>query len=154
MNDEKENKPNANNINHENDGYEYEDVEEEIDDPDDKNEEETENDSSTSHSHSSDGRHRRHSRKKRRIKIKKRVRVKKKTSSKRKYKKFFETLIWIILIGGFITALVVLFNTLEINDSKYKGGKKTMNEPVKHQNLNETYQLACKQNSTLNVSCI
>ena len=60
----------------------------------------------------------------RRVKIKKRIRIKKKTSSKRKYKKVFERIIWILFIVGFLTAVYILVNQLGITDEKYKPTKK------------------------------
>jgi hypothetical protein len=66
---------------------------------------------------------------KKRIKIKKKIKVRKKSST-RKYKKLIERLIWILVILGFIAALVVLVNELDINDAKYKKKKSFRSESV------------------------
>ena len=63
---------------------------------------------------------------KHRVKVKTRVRVKRKTDSKKRYKKLAEKLIWVLFIVGFVAALVVLYQQLGINDSKYKSNKRTM----------------------------
>lgn len=73
-----------------------------------------------------DGNPERRRRSKRRVKVKTRVRVKKKTDSKKKYKKLVEQLIWVLFIAGFVTALVILYQQLGINDSKYKSNKRTL----------------------------
>lgn len=154
MSDEIEDKTKVSKSNNEDDYFDNMDAEEAIDDTQEKEDSDNESDSSSAHSHSSDGRRRRHSRTKKRIKVKKRIRVKKKTSGKRKYKKFFETIIWIVLIAGFLTAIVVLFNTLELNDAKYKGGKRTMNERGIQQNRIDKNQLYTKQKSSSIVNSI
>jgi hypothetical protein len=56
----------------------------------------------------------------RRRRVRKRIRIKKKSSPKRKMKKLGERLLWILIIGGFIAALVIMVNQLNIVDEKEK----------------------------------
>lgn len=66
-----------------------------------------------------DGSHRH----RRRTRVRKRIRIKKKSNPKRKIKKILERLIWIIIIAGFITTLVILVKTLDIKDENIKKKK-------------------------------
>jgi len=56
----------------------------------------------------------------RRRRVRKRIRIKKKSSPKKKMKKLGERLLWILVIGGFIAALVIMVNQLNIVDEKEK----------------------------------
>lgn len=93
-------------------------------------------------------------RSKRRVKVKTRVRVKRKTDSKKRYKKLVEQLIWVLFIAGFVTALVILYQQLGINDSKYKSNKRTLlTVPFKPSQIAEIQYLN-KQNSNSIVMAI
>lgn len=93
-------------------------------------------------------------RSKRRVKVKTRVRVKKKTDSKKRYKKLIEQLVWVLFIAGFVTALVILYQQLGINDSKYKSNKRTqLLAPFKPGQIAEIQYLN-KQNSNSIVMAI
>lgn len=61
---------------------------------------------------------------KKRIRVRKRIRIRKKPSAKKKIKKYAERAFWIIVIGGFIAALIVMIVELDIRDEKYKKKKK------------------------------
>jgi hypothetical protein len=56
----------------------------------------------------------------RRRRVRKRIRIKKKSSPKKKLKKLGEQLLWILVIGGFIAALVIMVRQLNIVDEKEK----------------------------------
>ncbi len=61
----------------------------------------------------------------RRIKVRKRLRIRKKPSIKKKLKKIGEKAFWVIIVAGFITALIVMIVELDIRDEKYKQKKKS-----------------------------
>jgi len=60
----------------------------------------------------------------RRIKVRKRIRVRQKPSIKKKLKKFGEKAFWVLIVAGFITALVVMIIELDIRDERFKSKKK------------------------------
>jgi hypothetical protein len=62
----------------------------------------------------------------RRIKVKKKVRVRKKTDPKKKFKKYAETTFWVLVVIGFIFALITMFVELDIKDEKYKKSQKKL----------------------------
>lgn len=65
----------------------------------------------------------------RRRKVRKRIRIKKKKKKPlKKIRKFMEAAAWVIIIGGFITLLVILVKQLELQDDKAKK-KKSYAEP-------------------------
>lgn len=61
----------------------------------------------------------------RRIKVRKRLRVRQKPSIKKKLKKFAEKAFWVVIVAGFITALVIMIIELDIRDEKFKQKKKS-----------------------------
>jgi hypothetical protein len=56
----------------------------------------------------------------RKIRVRKRIRIRKKPSSKKKIKKYAERAFWILLIAGFITALIIMVIELDIRDDRLK----------------------------------
>ena len=64
-----------------------------------------------------DGNVKKRRKKRQKIKVRKKVKVKKKKSS-RKYKKLFEKIFWILVVGGFIATLVLLVRELDIFKDK------------------------------------
>jgi hypothetical protein len=63
-------------------------------------------------------------RRRRRVKIRKRIRIKQKPSTKKLIKKIAVRLFWIIIIGGFITSLIIMIIQLDVRDEKYKQQRK------------------------------
>ena len=61
---------------------------------------------------------------KKRIRVRKRIRIRKKPSAKKKIKKYAERIFWLLVIGGFIAALIVMIVELDIRDEKFKKKKK------------------------------
>lgn len=59
-------------------------------------------------------------RRRKKIKIRKRVKIKRKTSPKKRVKKTFETIIWIIVLAAFVTTLVILILQLDLNTKNKK----------------------------------
>ncbi|MGR6087446.1 MAG: hypothetical protein ACU4F9_04690 [Arcticibacter sp.] len=56
----------------------------------------------------------------RRIKIRKKVRIRKKSDPKKKLKKMMERTFWILLVVGFVTAIVIFIVESDIRDPKQK----------------------------------
>ena len=54
----------------------------------------------------------------RKVKVRKRVRVKKKSSPRKRARKLLETIIWICVIGAFITTLVMLIAQMDLKSNK------------------------------------
>lgn len=71
---------------------------------------------------------RRRSRKK--IKIRKRVKIKRKASPKKRVKKTFEMIMWIIVVAAFVTTLVILILQLDFNTKNKKIRSVGMNAAV------------------------
>ena len=71
-------------------------------------------------------------RRRRRIKVRKRVRIKKKISPRKKAKKLFETVIWIIAIFAFIATLIMLVMQLELNSKHMPKKKSGLDTPVNY----------------------
>ncbi len=61
------------------------------------------------------------------IKIRKRVKIKRKASPKKRVKKTFETIIWIVVVAAFVTTLVILILQLDLNTKNKKVRKVGMN---------------------------
>jgi hypothetical protein len=59
-------------------------------------------------------------RRRKKIKIRKRVKIKRKASPKKRVKKTFETIIWIIVAAAFVTTLVILILQLDLNTKNKK----------------------------------
>jgi cell division septal protein FtsQ len=59
-------------------------------------------------------------RRRKKVKIRKRVKIKRKATPKKRVKKTFETLIWIIVVIAFITTLVILILQLDLNTKNKK----------------------------------
>ncbi len=59
-------------------------------------------------------------RRRKKIKIRKRVKIKRKASPKKRVKKTFETIIWIIVVAAFVTTLVILILQLDLNTKNKK----------------------------------
>jgi hypothetical protein len=70
-----------------------------------------------------------HGKVRRRIKVRKKIRVRQKPSVKKKLLKLAEKLFWVIIVVGFITALIVMVVELDIQDENLKNKKKA--NPVK-----------------------
>lgn len=64
-----------------------------------------------------------HKRVRRKIRVRKRIRIRKKPSAKKKIKKYAERAFWILLIAGFITALIIMVVELDIRDDRLKKAK-------------------------------
>jgi len=60
----------------------------------------------------------------RRIKVRKKFRIRKKPSIKKKLRKMAEKTFWVLLVIGFVAALVVMIIELDIRDEKFKAKKK------------------------------
>lgn len=60
----------------------------------------------------------------RRIKVRKKIRVRKKPSVKKKLRTFAEKAFWVVIVAGFIAALIVMIVELDIKDDKFKQTKK------------------------------
>lgn len=60
----------------------------------------------------------------RRIKVRKKIRIRKKPSVKKKLRKFAEKAFWVVIVVGFIAALIVMIVELDIRDEKFKQKKK------------------------------
>ena len=56
----------------------------------------------------------------RRVKIRKKVRIRKKSDPKKKLKKMMERTFWILLVAGFVTAIVIFIVESDIRDPKQK----------------------------------
>lgn len=61
----------------------------------------------------------------RRIKVRKKIRVRKKPSVKKKLRTFAEKAFWVVIVVGFIAALIVMVVELDIKDEKFKQSKKS-----------------------------
>jgi hypothetical protein len=59
-------------------------------------------------------------RRRKKIKIRKRVKIKRKASPKKRVKKTFETIIWVIVVASFVTTLVILILQLDFNTKNKK----------------------------------
>jgi len=59
-------------------------------------------------------------RRRKKIKIRKRVKIKRKASPKKRVKKTFETIIWVIVVAAFVTTLVILILQLDFNTKNKK----------------------------------
>ncbi|MFN5323760.1 MAG: hypothetical protein ACK5C5_02480 [Bacteroidota bacterium] len=55
-----------------------------------------------------------------RIKVRKKVRIRKKSDPKKKIRKMLERLFWVVLVVGFLFALITMFVELDIKDPKQK----------------------------------
>lgn len=62
--------------------------------------------------------------KRRKIRVRKRIRIRKKSSVKKKLKKYAERAFWVLLVAAFITAVIIMFNELDIKDERLKKSKK------------------------------
>ena len=67
-------------------------------------------------------------RRRKKIKIRKRVKIKRKSSPKKRVKKTFETIIWIIVVAAFVTTLVILILQLDLNTKNKKIRSVGMND--------------------------
>ena len=67
-------------------------------------------------------------RRRKKIKIRKRVKIKRKASPKKRVKKSFETIIWIIVVAAFVTTLVILILQLDLNTKNKKIRSVGMND--------------------------
>jgi hypothetical protein len=63
----------------------------------------------------------------RKIRVRKRIRIRKKPSAKKKLKKYAERAFWVLVVVGFITALIILVMELDIRDDRYKKAKPKKN---------------------------
>lgn len=61
-------------------------------------------------------------RRRRRVRVRKRIRIKKKSDPKKKIKKLAEKVIWVVIIAGFITTIIIMMRQLDTE--KYKASKK------------------------------
>lgn len=96
---------------------------EELNDDENEFEEETEGDEEDDFEGEVIEEHLRQSGKRRRrkkIKIRKRVKIKRKASPKRRVKKTFETIIWVIVAAAFVATLVILILQLDLNTKSKK----------------------------------
>jgi len=59
-------------------------------------------------------------RRRKKVKIRKRVKIKRKASPKKRIKKTFEIIIWIIVVAAFVTTLVILILQLDLNTKNKK----------------------------------
>lgn len=59
-------------------------------------------------------------RRRKKIKIRKRVKIKRKSSPKKRVKKTFETIIWVIVVAAFVATLVILILQLDLNTKNKK----------------------------------
>lgn len=66
-----------------------------------------------------------------RVRVRKRIRVKKKRSPKKKIRKFFERVVWTIVLIGFAITLFYLLKELDLSDERYKK-KKTNSFLIKY----------------------
>ena len=66
-------------------------------------------------------------RRRKKVKIRKRVKIKRKATPKKRVKKTFETLIWIIVVVAFITTLIILVVQLDLNPKSKKSRSSSMN---------------------------
>jgi len=107
----------ANNKNSNEDENDDREGQEEFDEQDELDQEDAE-DTVSEESHRSGG-----VRVRRRIKIRKKIRVRKKPSVKKKLKKFGEKAFWVVIVAGFIAALIVMIVQLDIKDEKFKQSK-------------------------------
>lgn len=70
-----------------------------------------------------------HHRVRRKIRVRKRIRIRKKPSAKKKIKKYAERAFWILLIAGFITALIIMVIELDIRDDRLKKARPAKKPP-------------------------
>ncbi len=59
----------------------------------------------------------------RKIRVRKRIRIRKKPSAKKKIRKYAERAFWILLVAGFITAVIIMVIELDIRDERLKKAK-------------------------------
>lgn len=115
------------------DDYDSEIVDENESDSDDENDFEGE----VIEEHLGSGRRRRRRKK---IKIRKRVKIKRKASPKKRVKKTFETIIWIIVVAAFVTTLVILILQLDLN---------TKNKKIRSVGMNDETEQVLQHSNTL-----
>jgi hypothetical protein len=54
------------------------------------------------------------------VRVRKRIRVKRKKSPKKKIRKFFERILWTVVILAFLMTLFYLLKQLDLTDQRYK----------------------------------
>lgn len=79
-------------------------------------------------------------RRRKKIKIRKRVKIKRKASPKKRVKKTFETIIWIIVVAAFVTTLVILILQLDLN---------TKNKKIRSVGMNDETEQVLQHSNTL-----
>ena len=79
-------------------------------------------------------------RRRKKIKIRKRVKIKRKASPKKRVKKTFETIIWIIVVAAFVTTLVILILQLDLN---------TKNKKIRSVGMNDELEQVIQLSNTL-----
>ena len=80
----------------------------------------------------------------RRRRVRKRIRIKKKPSTKKKIKKYLERLLWLLVIVGFITTLVIWMRAMDINDDRSQAKKKKVTMINTNLNLFKDHELFIK----------
>ena len=78
-------------------------------------------------------------RRRKKIKIRKRVKIKRKASPKKRVKKTFETILWIIVVAAFVITLVILILQLDLN---------TKNKKVRSTGINTVPENVLQHSST------
>ena len=73
-----------------------------------------------------------HVRQRVRVKVRKKIRIKQKPSTKKMVRKLVERAFWVIIVVGFVAALIIMIVELDVRDDKFKQ-QRSKGTPVKGQ---------------------